>query len=477
MFDYEKFIEDFNDKYYQNFMDKADLVIESFVKFYGEKHRTKITNAICDVSILSFMPTSTEEICNDIIPMNMFDEAVKNTYYILSILGLANIASITDGTIGEIVEKDGEVEVLNCEISEVYNTDNEIMDELLTILFGSTNLFNFDYEKSILYNFFSYDKEKQKAVVYKIFKTDTITKDILEKIKSVISFMDNVKNKTHGYEKYINATLLYNYYKMKGSNNSILKRIVGTNNLEIPSSFEDLTDDAETLTLPNESFMALPIFITNDDIFVHETNHVLTSTTLATIDDYFLIEKFGIGFVNTAEIGENTKSKQCPWLILCELLNERIAQDITNIIHESGCYIFDEANTYNIPAKLPYQTMLPLIETFYQKYKELLKEACITSNQRLIYAQIDKQAFEDFQKFISEVYIKVAYEGEELTKQQIAKAEYYTQKLQRPPYNEIDIKEYLNELEESGYKITRLNSDDDDSPKKLLKLMQKQDKK
>lgn len=96
------------------------------LKYYAT-YKSRITDAICNVSILSFMPTSTEKICNDIIPMNMFDEAVKNTYYILSILGLPNIASITDGAIGKIVQKDGEVEVLNCEILEVYNTDNEIM--------------------------------------------------------------------------------------------------------------------------------------------------------------------------------------------------------------------------------------------------------------------------------------------------------------------------------------------------------------
>lgn len=460
MFNYDKFITDYNKAFFKNLESKKNIVIDAFIEYYGENYREKITQDINSVKIISFMPKSSKIICERAIRANMFEESLQNTYQILSLLGLPKIDIVTNGQIGKVKEENGVIKILDSEISEVYNESNEKIDELLSFIFGSTNLFNYNYNNNTIYNFFSYDEEKQKNIVKKIFKSDIINPDIINKIKSVISYMDNLKARTHGDEKYITATILYNNYKKKRNNNSILKRIVGSNSKTIPEDFDNLGDDPSTVTYPEESYIALPIFITRDDHFIHEMNHVVTSSILATIDEDYLIEKTGIDAFNTKDIIGSNQSKDNPSDTLGELINDRMAQDITNIIHKKGTYIFDEANTYDIPMEFPYKIMLPLIEDFYQKYKDLLKEVNITNNQRLLYTKIDKEALKEFRNFIAEVYVEVYQKNKKLTKEQINKAKYYTKRLERKPYEMMDSEEYLKELETNGYKITRLNKKD-----------------
>lgn len=466
MFDYDKYINDYNNNFFKNLMDKRKTIIDAFVKFYGEEYKEKITQDISCVKTISFMPKSSQIICTKALRVNMFEEAIQNTYQILYLLGLPRIDVITNGEIGKIEEKNGIVKILDSEISEVYNVNKEKIDNLLSFIFGDTNLFNYNYDNNIVYNFFSYDEEKQKYIVKKIFNRDNITPDILKRIKSVITYMNDLKERTHGDEKYITATILYNNYKKKRNKSSILKRILGSNSKSIPEDFDNLGDDPTTVTYPEDSYIALPIFITRDDHYIHEMNHVVTSSILAILDDDYLIEKSGISATNTKDIIGSNQSKDNPDDTLCELINERMAQDITNIIHEKGTYIFDEAHTYNISMEFPYQTMLPLIEDFYQKYKELLKKVSITDNEKLLYTKIDKEALNDFKNFIAEVYVKVYHEGKEITEDEIKKAKYYIEKLGRKPYEIMNDEEYLKDLETNGYKVTRLNNNEE---KKLIK--------
>ena len=129
--------------------------------------------------------------------------------------------------------------------------------------------------------------------------------------------------------------------------------------------------------------------------------------------------------------------------------------------------LFEESSVYDIPMKVPYQIMLPLIEDFYQNNKDLIKKVSITENQRLLYSRIDKDTLDEFNTFINSIFAQVLNGKDEITEQELAEAKSYTEKLQKKPSKEIDIEEYLAYLESNGHTITRLNK-----PKSLVKTNQ-----
>lgn len=458
---YKQFIYNFNKQFFDNLNNKTDSIIEALVEYYGEQHRDKITDIVNNVHIISFLPASTELVYLGTIPYNMALEFADTTSKIISILGLPELYTMKGLQIGNIlIKQNGKVEIKNPMVSEIYNINNKRIDDLLEVIFGSTRLFNYDYEKINIYNFFNYSKKKQKMFVKSVFNSDTITQEIKDRINNAIEFMNQQRDKTHGYEKYINAAYFYEQYKTYKDNPTLINKVVGASKKIVPEEFEALTDHPSMLLLPSGLYIAVPLFFINDNHFIHELNHTLTVTMLATVDDSFVVEKSGTDGITS--YNKNKKEH-----ILHELLNERMAKDITDILHENGTSIFEESSVYDIPMKVPYQIMLPLIEDFYQNNKDLIKKVSITENQRLLYSRIDKDTLDEFNTFINSIFAQVLNGKDEITEQELAEAKSYTEKLQKKPSKEIDIEEYLAYLESNGHTITRLNK-----PKSLVKTNQ-----
>ena len=129
----------------------------------------------------------------------------------------------------------------------------------------------------------------------------------------------------------------------------------------------------------------------NDQAIIHELNHVITNSILAYIKGYDskieMIEKIGTTNSLSMETGE----------ALEELLNDKSADDITNIFYKLGGKI----SSYSLCSINFYSLLFPLIDNFYDKYYDLIKKSRISDNQNLLYKEIDKQAFENYQEFIS----------------------------------------------------------------------------
>lgn len=129
---------------------------------------------------------------------------------------------------------------------------------------------------------------------------------------------------------------------------------------------------------------------------IHELNHSITSEVLALeMDDNNLpatIVRNGIANIHASnhyKLGNGLE----------EIINDIIAEEITKIFYNLG------GNLPQYKIKYPetiYSELFPVIDKFYNKYKDLLKIARITGNTNILFTKIDKCKFEEFQKMIDE---------------------------------------------------------------------------
>ena len=143
-------------------------------------------------------------------------------------------------------------------------------------------------------------------------------------------------------------------------------------------------------------------------------------------------------------------------LIFEEVLNERSALDITEIFHQLGGSIYDDANSFDIKMKAFYRDLIPLIEPFYQQYKEIIKEARITSNANILYKYINKDVFNELKDLIGKIFKKIYNDNGNITDDDIENVTRLVELLPRDYFEEIDNDTYLNELESKGYKVKKL---------------------
>ena len=136
-----------------------------------------------------------------------------------------------------------------------------------------------------------------------------------------------------------------------------------------------------------------PIFLTTDKVLIHEINHVVVRDNMFYIDDC-LIRKDGLEVDSKYSIFE-------------EIINELSARDITNIFHNIGGSVFNS----KFEIGNDYEKLFPIVEPFYNKYKDLLKRVRISINHNELYKYIDKDVYDRYINFINKVfYIKREYD-------------------------------------------------------------------
>ena len=139
--------------------------------------------------------------------------------------------------------------------------------------------------------------------------------------------------------------------------------------------------------------VTFPIFITTDRVLFHEINHVVVRENMFYIDDA-LVRKDGLDVDTKYEIIE-------------EIINELSARDITNIFHKMGGNIFDS----KIRIGNDYEKLFPIVEPFYDKYKNILKSARISLNHNELFKYIDKDIYDKYVNLVNKAfYIKRKYD-------------------------------------------------------------------
>lgn len=127
--------------------------------------------------------------------------------------------------------------------------------------------------------------------------------------------------------------------------------------------------------------ICLPILTYPETAIIHEINHSLTSYPVATVSNQTkkeTIEKTGV-FVNDEEINLN------------ELINEKASLEIFGIFKHHGG---DLSMIYLDVSICDYTKNLYLIDEFYNKFKEIIKESYITLNKNNLVQRIGKDNYQ-----------------------------------------------------------------------------------
>lgn len=165
---------------------------------------------------------------------------------------------------------------------------------------------------------------------------------------------------------------------------SCIKKVLDTRNnglsffLTIPE-----LEDSELIPL-----IVFPIFLHNDKMILHEINHAIVSNPLIKLENN-IVYKSGLEVMGK-------------YNLIDEIINERSALDITNIFHDLGGNILEKK--YKLQIDNDYEKMFPIIEKFYTKYLEVIKNARISLNLNILYKYIDENIFNKYVEFVNSVF-------------------------------------------------------------------------
>ena len=482
-----KFISKCNDDYNRRINDNKDAIIEAFVEYYGEKYRKLIIRKYNNIFFCWNFSNKTGErykkVCDDIL-----NERLNITIQILNRLGFNSIPFL-DTVSGSITLKNDEVVVYPGRIYNVFCEENGYdvsMDGFLEMLFGKNRIFNFEYDSSPLYNFFFLSSEEKLFFVRKYFNQNETTPDVLEKIQSAISYMDEIKpysEKLNEKEKRLVDLSLIDSYLYKSPFDRFLNdvidreaRIIGSTDKcllrkhrrELESNISEIQKDSafSCFSIPvNEENTAIymPYFFVDDYSFFHEINHSLNNSVLGAIERKTYMEpinKNGLTVLPNTEFG-----------VFDELLNDKISSEIAEIFKRKNGRVFDHYHySKNHSA---YSYCFPLIERFYQQFKDLIIEARITENSNLLYSVLDKKKFRTYVDFVSGVSRKIIKQimidpsfVPEISKDEILKSNQLVDDMILKDKNVVlSRKEQLEELR--GYAINLKFLESDEVPQNL----------
>lgn len=146
-----------------------------------------------------------------------------------------------------------------------------------------------------------------------------------------------------------------------------------------------------------------------DTYIIHELNHVLEAS-LKSFDGkkYQMTSGWEIF---TDKIDENPNIKNYlinepkrKYELFNEIINELIAQEITEILFESENYIFKNKNNAIISGGTNYEHTKFIVEEFYETYKQIIIESRNNGNIELIYDAVGEDNFNELNELVNIYY-------------------------------------------------------------------------
>ncbi len=138
-----------------------------------------------------------------------------------------------------------------------------------------------------------------------------------------------------------------------------------------------------------------------DSSLIHELNHRLemniTNTTPDQIDFMCGWQK-GVAKNNCSISGDRCRA-------INEAINHKITEDIIAIMRGKGRYIFDNPEPILDQGKRyhsAYETQFPVINEFFETYKEVIKESRLKNDLNIIYDAVGKENFEALNSLVDE---------------------------------------------------------------------------
>lgn len=188
-------------------------------------------------------------------------------------------------------------------------------------------------------------------------------------------------------------------------------------------------------------FICLPILLVSEKILIHEINHALTT--------FFLTK-------NMAKIGINVYDEED---VIDELLNERVSREVYEIFKKRGG---DFSKIKLVTFKDFYTKNLYLIDEFYNKFKDIIKETLITLNKNNLVERVGKKNYEELVKMVNKYYVKDKYLPKKNKKESKSDRKKIVKKMRKrvvsiEELTKEDLKKFYKQLKEEGKSVRILN--------------------
>lgn len=471
---YEELIERYQTDYSNRFDNNKDKLIEAFVLYYGEEFRDKITNVINDIVISWNVNFDIVDIYENFVSRTILTNRIKYTADILKSLGFDISEMECKACLGKLYYKNDELCINpGMIITAVNEKDGMNLDKFLIGLYGRGKIFNFNYEDDLIYNFYSLSNDLQKRIVKLLFNKDTVEHDCLKKIDDAIEYMNCICWKKD-YEKcYVDFLVVSNYLNCNGLSKKIMNKFFDKYTPTLVGSYKDVLSQEEYRdfvefkkkfecstscqslcemdSMKVVKMITFPILCTCDEEVIHELNHGITSEVFGIFPDGKVLERYGLAVVDDMDNDVFDTKRN-----LEEYLNQASSLEITDIFHKLGGVIFDEdILRYNLVNLAEYNMFLPLINSFYSTYKDILKKVRVTGDLNLLYKYANKEVFGQYVQYVNFVksYLSnVDFSGNPLelfdivSEAEIEWSDIIVQKMRTSEFNE----EYLPEGEKAN---------------------------
>lgn len=222
---------------------------------------------------------------------------------------------------------------------------------------------------------------------------------------------------------YKDIKLLAAYLKEAGLfKNNYTKRIIGSTNEDILKNSNNLEMITNLLMLENASggeFMdennnkvvMLSLSLLNPLTIIHEINHSVSNIRLAFLNDKSEINKRGIA-VTYKNVGYRFES-----IFLNELINEKSSFEIYDIFIKNGGSYKDILLPFNDQDYITaYENYFPIVNNFYNTFKNLLKESIMCESQNYLVNIIGKDNLIKYYELIN-LYMQKESDKENIIKE------------------------------------------------------------
>jgi len=244
-----------------------------------------------------------------------------------------------------------------------------------------------------------------------------------QKITPTYDIVNKVENLRHKYCEQAKIA----FYQALPDYQKILKTLENLNLLDVNHGFDvDTYDNVDWSIFPNarrtdKGLIAFPIAVfrlldtnyANIDLsIIHELNHIYelllkaddSTKTIFTCGWEQLEHSKGKIEVTTLQDDKNIVRH---YELFCESINEKLAIDITNTMHQRGIYIFNDPNEENQYDDCSYEELLFLVDEFYEKnFPDIIESRAIGSLEPL-FAKLGKDNIEELNALFNLYHEKI----------------------------------------------------------------------
>jgi len=462
--DSKKCIETYSQKLKEKLINNKNLIIEAFVKYYGEEYRSFITDRYNEIVFGWYIPNDFNKIYESLLThiekLQIF--AAKE---ILFFLGF-DVSDCTYDHKLEISTNKNKLPV--CYIKNIVGKDNTQYDDILYELFGEARSVNINYLETNLFDFtHNYSTAEKEKLLKRIYKRDITSEDIrmfgyaqkmalnyYYKLNSLINVFKNFSifndyAKKQNNNEIFDCTEDFHFYK--DSMNETISRMNLQNSATSNRWVQLLIDNYDNIYDINVyHYIVFILGLTDDANLIHEINHRIVCFILA--------------ISNNNTYSKNGISNSGQYMALEEFLNEKVSLEIAETFEKLGGNIFGINNIFSCT----YRKYFCLIDKFYELLKEPLKKIRMTDNLNLLYKYVDKDIFKQYLIFIQDVYNKRKVNFFAISEEEIKYANELVDKMAKKEEKEMSKSETIELLKSMNYKFKTLKCDkQEDETKKL----------